>query len=234
MAELDLQIKVEVINYAKNEILTNLPSGIEDLNYSNIEILRSKVQVLRCYCSLKSFNPEITDRLDTILEISQGLWSFLRENTATFESIRAARRTLWSDLGANLLGLQAILSGEIGQEALNDLIVTSLGVFLGWRGDAIWVDIAKDELETISKTYLMGLRDELWRFISETIQNNNEMTLEKVAEIGEKMDILLNFIGSGDIPVAVRFIFIPQIYVLLLRLNIDKMIVSLNNQASIT
>jgi len=232
MAELNLQVKAEAVDYVKNEILTRIPTELEQLIGKNVEELRGKIHVLRCYCLQKGFDPEITDRLDNILEINQGLWNFLRENTATLESIRAARRTLWSDLGSNLLGLQAILSGESGQEAFNDFIITSISVFLGWRGDAIWVDIAKDELDTVSRAYLMGLRDELWRFINETIQNGNEITLEKVADIGEKMDILLQFIGSDDMPVAGRVLFISQIYVLLLRLNISKIITSLNTQSN--
>lgn len=231
MAELDLQEKSEVVNYLNNNILPKIPTEIEHLIGKNVEELRGKIHVLRCYCLQKGFAPDITDRLDTLLEISQELWNFLRENTITLESIRAARRTLWSDLGSNLLDLQAILSGESGAEAFNDLLITSISVLLGWRGDVVWVDIAQDELATISKAYLLGLRDEMWRFINEAIQNGNEITLEKVADIGEKMELLLQFISSDDIPVAGRVLFISQIYILLLRLNIGKIIVSINDQS---
>jgi hypothetical protein len=231
MAELELQEKSEVVNYLNNNILPKIPTEIEHLIGKNVEELNGKIHVLRCYCLQKGFAPDITDRFDTILGISQELWNFLRENTITLESIRAARRTLWSDFGSNLLDLQAILSGESGANAFKDLIMTSISVLLGWRGDVVWVDIAKEELATISKAYLLGLRNETWRFINEMIQNGNEITLEKVADIGEKMEILLQFISSDDIPVAGRVLFITQIYVLLLRLNIGKIIVSINDQS---
>lgn len=230
MAEPDLQSKSEIINYLEKEILTRIPTEIDQLDYRNIEELHGKIHILRYYCLKKGFGSDIVDRFNTLLEVSRTLWDYLRDNIDTLMSIKAARRTLWADLGSNLLGLQAVLSGESGTEAFNDLILTSISVFLGWKGDAIWVDTAKNELETVSKAYLISLRDELWRFIDETIQSDNELTLEKVAEIGEKMDLLLQFIGSDNMPVSGRFVFISQIYVLLLRLSIIKIIVSINEQ----
>jgi hypothetical protein len=77
---------------------------------------------------------------------------------------------------------------------------------------------------------LISLRDELWRFIDAIIPSDNELTLAKVADIGEKMELLLQFIGSDSMPVSGRFVFILQIYVLLLRLNTIKIIVSINEQ----
>jgi hypothetical protein len=230
MAEPDFQPKSEVIDYLEKEILTRIPTEIDQLDYRNIEELYGKIHILRYYCLKKDFGSDIADRFDTMLEISRTLWDFLRDNIETLMSMKAARRTLYADLSAQLLGLQAVLSGESGKEAFNDLILTSISVFLGWKGDVIWVDTAKDELETVSKAYLISLRDELWRFIDAIIPSDNELTLEKVADIGEKMELLLQFISSDDMPVSGRFVFISQIYVLLLRLNIIKIIVSINEQ----
>ena len=45
------------------------------------------------------------------------------------------------------------------------------------------------------------------------------------------MDLLLNFITAGDLPVVARIMLLSQVYLLLLRLNIGKILVILEDNS---
>ena len=63
---------------------------------------------------------------------------------------------------------------------------------------------------------------------NESSGNGSEMTLKKAGEIGGKMNALLQFIAADDLPVLARVMLLSQIYILLLRLNIGKILVILD------
>jgi hypothetical protein len=53
------------------------------------------------------------------------------------------------------------------------------------------------------------------------------MTLEKATEVCEKMNLLLGFIASDDLPILPKVMLLSQVYILLLRLNIGKILMIL-------
>ena len=227
MEKLNLQMAEGVAKHIKKEILTAVPVRIDQLSSENVELLRSKLHVLHYYCLQRGLDSDITNRLEAMLETSQGFWQLLDASANTLAGLQETYKMRWLDLGSGVLTeVEEIVSGE---ESFRDVVVNSIAILLGWMSDTVWVDMAKEDRWRVPKDHILRLRDELWRFVSEPSQNGSEVTLEKAVEIGEKMSRLLQLIAGDDIPVAGRVVLLSQVYTLLLRLNISKMLVALEN-----
>ena len=222
MGNLNSQVAENIIDHVKKEILTALPTGIEQLDSANVEIFRNKLHVLHYYFLQRELDPDIIRRLEAALETSQWFWELLNDNVNALVGLQETHKMRWLSLSSSILTeLEEIMSGE---ESLRDIMVNSIAIVLGWKSDTIWVNMAKQDQRLVSKVHLLRLRDELWQFLGESSRNGSEMTLEKAAEIGEKMNLLLQFIAGDDLPVLARIMLLSQVYLLLLRLNIGKIL----------
>lgn len=223
------QIIEQIGEYIKKEILPLIPVQIVQFSSQNVEILRQKIHSLLYYCIKKDIDSDIVHRIEEILETSQTFWEILEDNVNTFVDLKETYRMRKLDLGSALLGqFEEIASGE---DDLKDIIINSIATFIGWKADTIWVDMAKKTHVTLSKYHVMSLKNELWQFIIESSSNNDDLTLEKAAEIGEKMDLLIKYISGDDIPALARIMFVAQIYSLLLKLSISRMLIKLTTAA---
>lgn len=222
------QIVEEVADHIKKEVLTSLPARIDQLSSENVEILRSKLHILHYYCLQKGIEPDVTSKLEAILETSQGFWDLLEDNAKTLSDLKETYKMRWLDLGAGVLTeLEEIISGE---ESVRDVIINSIAIMLAWKADTVWVDMAKVDRRSVSKNHVLKLQDELWRFISDASRNGDDLTLEKATDIDEKMNLLLQSMTADDMPVAVHVVLLSQIYILLLRLNIGQILVKLQTK----
>lgn len=232
MEGLDSQTAKKIIDYVKKEVLTAVPERIDQLNSEAVEVLRGRFYVLHYYCLQRGFERDITSRLEALLETSQGFWELLDNNASTLADLEDTHKMRWLSLSSAILTeLEEIMSGE---ESFRDVIVNSVAIILGWKSDTVWVGMAEEDQRLVSRAYLVKLRGELWQFIGDSSANGGEMTLEKAAEIGEKMNLLLKFIAGDDLPVVARIMLLSQIYILLLRLNIGKILVILETNSETT
>jgi hypothetical protein len=214
------QVAESVTDHIKKEILAAVPARIDQLSSENVEILRSKLHILHYYCLQKGCNADITRGLEATLETSQGFWELLASNASALADLNETYKMRWLDLGSGVLTeLEEIISGE---ESFRDVIVNSIAILLAWKADTVWVDMAKEDRKEVPKVHMMRLEDELWKFICEASRNGSDVTLEKAAEIGEKMSLLLQFMTGDNMPVAMHVMLLSQIYILLLRLNLGK------------
>lgn len=229
MAEINAQITTEALDYIKTEILEKLPTNVEQLTPENVDIFIDNLHVLRYFCLKKGFEANINDRIDNLIEIGNGLWELLDANTNTFMYLKEMYRIRGLDLTSSLIGqYEEVTSGE---ETLRDFILETLATYLGWKSDTIWVDVAKIDHFAPSKNHIRRIRDELWRIIAES-ENDNHVNIEKASEISEKMRMLLQLMVSDDFPAVGRVLLISNIYTLLLRLELDKMIVNMQSNST--
>lgn len=225
MEKLEPQEAKGIVEHIKKEVLTAIPARLDELNSENVEVLRDKLHILRYYCLQKGVNSDIVNGLEKTLETSRGFWELLEDNANTLSSLNETYKMRLLDLGSGMLTeLEEIISGE---ESLRDVIVNSIAILLAWKADTVWVDMAKEDQRSVPRTHMIRLRDELWQFISESSRNGDEITLEKATEIGAKMNLLLRAISSDDMPVVMRVMLLSQIYIMLLRLNISRIITNL-------
>ncbi len=222
------EIVEEVADHIKKEVLTSLPARIDQLSSENVEVLRSKLHILHYYCLQKGIDSDVTTTLEAMLETSQGFWELLEDNAKTLSDLKETFKMRWLDLSAGVLTeLEEIVSGE---ESVRDVIINSIAIMLAWKADTVWVDMAKVDRRSVSKNHVLKLRDELWQFISAASRNGDDLTLEKAADIDEKMNLLLQSMTADDMPVAVHVVLLSQIYILLMRLNIGQILTKLQTK----
>jgi len=227
MAELGLQTKSEAIVYMTKDVLAKIPTELDDMTTDSVDVLINNLYVLKYYCSQKNFNPNVISRLDNLVETSQGLWELLDSNSNTFMYLKEMYTIRSLDLVASLLGqYEETTSGE---ETFRDFVISSVATFLGWKSDTIWVDVAKIDHYAPSKTHIRRLREEFWRLISDSPKNGDQITLEKTIELGEKMSLLLKLMVSDEFPAPGRALLLATTYTMLLRLQIDKIIVAMQS-----
>ena len=222
------EIVEEVAEHIKKEVLTSLPARIDQLSSENVEVLRSKLHILHYYCLQKGIDSDVTTTLEAMLETSQGFWELLEDNAKTLSDLKETFKMRWLDLSAGVLTeLEEIVSGE---ESVRDVIINSIAIMLAWKADTVWVNMAKVDRRSVSKNHVLKLRDELWQFISAASRNGDDLTLEKAADIDEKMNLLLQSMTADDMPVAVHVVLLSQIYILLMRLNIGQILTKLQTK----
>lgn len=226
MENLDPQLARELTNHVKNNILAEVPEQIDQLNSDSIDNFRNKLHILQYYCTQRELDSDIVNRLNNLLETSRKFWELMEDNASTLADLGDTYKMRWLSLTSALLSeLEEIVSGE---ESFRDIVVNSIAIMLGWKSDTVWVDMAKEDHRLLSKSHLVKLRDELWQFIGESSATGSEMTLKKATEIGEKMNLLLQFVAADDLPVVARIMLLSQVYILLLKLNIGKILVILD------
>ncbi len=222
MTNFDQQAISEIARYIKDDIIAKVPSEIDQLVPDNVDKLINNIYALRYYCSQNSIDSMLVDRLDNIIETCQGLWELLDSNTSTFMYLREMYKIRKLDFFANIIGqYEEVTSGE---ETFRDFILESIATFLGWKSDTIWIDVAKIDHYAPIKNHVRRLRVELWKLLDDMPKNGDQVKLDKAVEIGEKMDYLLNFVISDqDQPIG-QALFLSAIYVLILRLKLDRTI----------
>jgi hypothetical protein len=232
MEKLEPRIAAEIAEHVKNEVLTAVPARIDQLSSENVEVLHDKLHVLHYYCLQKGIDSDITNRLEAALETSRGFWDLLEDNANTLADLSETYKMRLLDLGSGVLTeLEEIISGE---ESFRDIMVNSIAILLAWKSDTVWVDMAKEDIRLVPKAHMVRLRDELWQFISESSQNGDELTLAKASEIGSKMNLLLQSVSSNDMPVVMRVMLLSQIYIMLLRLGISRILMTLETDSEET
>jgi len=229
MEKLEPRIAAEIVEHVKNEVLTAVPARIDQLSSENVEVLRDKLHVLHYYCLQKGIDSGIVNRLEAALDTSRGFWDLLEDNANTLADLSETYKMRLLDLGSGVLTeLEEIISGE---ESFRDIIINSVAILLAWKSDTVWVDMAKEDIRLVPKGHMVRLRDELWQFIGESSQNGDELTLAKAAEIGSKMNLLLQSVSSNDMPVVMRVMLLSQIYIMLLRLGISRILMALETDS---
>ncbi|MBD3184346.1 hypothetical protein GF312_18830 [Candidatus Poribacteria bacterium] len=228
MEALDTGIAKEISDHIKKEILMAVPSKLEHLSTENLEALSNSIHTIKFYCTHRKISPEVLNELDSALETSDLFWELLQDNSKTLSDLKGTYRMRWLDLGSGVLTeLEEIISGE---ETFRDVIINSIAILLAWKSDTVWVDMAKDDHSMVSKNHVLKMRDMLWKFVSESSNNGSETNLKKAVEMGKKMELLMKFVAGDDMPVAASVMLLSQIYILLLRLRISKILIKLNTE----
>ena len=229
MGMLDTEITQELTRNIEREILPALPMQMDVLSSTSVEAFRSKLHVLHYYCLRKGVSPDIVAGVKSALETSKVFWEFLEDNANVLADLKDTHRMRWLDLSSGVLAeLEEIMSGE---ETVRDIVVNAIAIFLAWKSDSVWVDMAKTDQKIAVKTYAVGLRDELWNLIIDSSKDIADVTLKKSAEIGEKIDLLLRFVSTDQMPPLARFVLLAQIYILLLKLKVGRILLSIKTNS---
>ena len=81
----------------------------------------------------------------------------------------------------------------------------------------------------MAKNYMLEIQDRLWQFIKESTPDVETDDLEKAEQVRDRADKLLAVIYASDLPTEAQVTLLMQIYTLLLRLQLGRLILQVES-----
>lgn len=221
----------EAINYIRDNITKRIAQPALSQTPQSVWELRSKLHVLHHYCMRSSLSENIERQVEEILDTSLTFWRLLSDNLRNLDDI--SDYTKVRILGAEAEGLTNLEELISGEDTMRDIVINSIAFYLNWRSNSMWIESAKKERVDITKSYFIELQDKIWKFIKDNT-DSNDLSLEKKHEIGKRIDILMQTLYNSQLSPDVQLAFQIQLFVLILRLQIGKLLVDLESFLSET
>jgi hypothetical protein len=220
----------ELIDYLRQHILPSIARESEGLTTEDLWNLRSRLHALHHYCMQAGLPGEASAYINDLLSTTAGLWGLVSENEITAIDLKdyTRVRTLSAE-AEGLSNLEELISGE---DTLRDVIINSIVFMLNWKSNTIWIDSAKRSRTAMTRNYALELQDRIWQFINESAQPASEINLERANQIRERADRLMRLIQDGGLTTEAQVALLLQIYMMLLRLQLGKLIVYLEGVGS--
>jgi hypothetical protein len=211
-----------IVASLQRDILPVLPAQLEQLTPEAVEAVRAKLQALRYCCAVNGFEPAVLDRLSAALNVSQGLWELLEQNSSTFIYLRQMEKIRGLDLGANLMG--QCESAMAGETKTREFVLSCIATCLGWVSDTIWVDLARADLQAIPNAHAIQLQDALWEFLGTIRPTKAAVSVAEAQAMQEKIGLLFDTLANKDLAVGGRALLVAGLYLIVLVLNLEQTI----------
>ena len=218
----EANLAAQVVDSIRREVLARIPPGIEELTPEKIEMIRDKLHALRYFSAAQDLDEGVSEGLAAALNVTQGLWELLEQNSSTFDYLRQMENIRRLDLGANLAEQgEAIMAGET---QFGEFLASSIASLLGWISDSIWVELARHDQHGVSKAHAVRLRDELWNFLAQLNAGKAGVSLADALILQERTSGFFKLLADESVPAGGRVLLLGGMYVLMLVLHIDRVI----------
>ena len=216
-----------LLNQIREELLPHVARSSEIQTVENLQLFRSRLHSLHYYCVRAQVSDAVCNRVEVLLSTSADYWRLIAENEALLTNLKDFTRVrTFSAEAEGITNLEELLSGE---DTLRDVIINSIAFMLNWKANTIWVDSAKKARTAMAKNYMLDIQDRLWQFIKESTPETETDDLEKAEQVRERADRLLAVIYASDLPTEAQVTLLMQIYTLLLRLQLGRLILQLES-----
>lgn len=216
----------EAINYIKSNITKRIAKPALSQTPPLVWELRGKLHVLHHYCLRAPISDKIEKQVEEILNTSATFWRLLSDNLRNLDNITDYTKV--RSLAAEAEGLRNLEEITSGEESMRDIMINSIAFYLNWRSNSLWVKSAEKSRVGLTKSYFVELQDEIWKFIKDNTENN-DLPLEKKHEIGKRADMLMQSFYDSKLSPDTQLAFQIQLFVLILRLQIGKLLLNLEN-----
>lgn len=174
---------------------------------------------------MRNFQVRFVIVYEVLLSTSADFWHLIADNELMLKNLKEYTRVrTFSAEAEGITNIEELLSGE---DSLRDVLINSAAFMLNWKANTIWVDSAKRARTAMAKNYLLEIQDRIWQFIKESTPETTEDDLDKAAQVRERADELLTVIDTSDLPTEGQVTLLMQIYMLLLRLQLGRLIIQL-------
>ncbi len=215
----------DIIDYIRQHILPGVARGAELQTPEAVWELRSQLHALHHYCMRSGLPDDLPASVEGMLSTSEGFWNLLSENEVVAMDIRGYTKARTLSAGSEgFMELEEWISGE---DTFRDVLIYSVGFMLNWKANTLWIDSVKRTQRAMTKNYLLELQDRIWQFIKESARNTGEMDIERANEIRQRADGFMRLIRDGELTTEAQIGLLMQIYILLLRLQLGKLIIRL-------
>ncbi|MYA68882.1 hypothetical protein F4009_10225 [Candidatus Poribacteria bacterium] len=214
-----------LLNQIREELLPNIARSSEIQTTESLQRFRSQLHSLHYYCVRAQIPDTVCNHVEVLLSTSADFWRLIAENEVLLTNMKDFTRVrTFSAEAEGITNLEELLSGE---DTLRDVVINSIAFMLNWKANTIWVDSAKKARTAMAKNYMLEIQDRLWQFIKESTPETEEEDWEKVEEVRDRADKLLAVIYASDLPTEAQVTLLMQIYTLLLRLQLGRLILQL-------
>ena len=214
-----------LLNQIREELLPYIARSSEIQTTESLQLFRSRLHSLHYYCVRSQIPDVVCNRVEVLLSTSADFWRLIAENEVLLTNMKDFTRVrTFSAEAEGITNLEELLSGE---DTLRDVIINSIAFMLNWKANTIWVDSAKKARTAMAKNYMLEIQDRLWQFIKESTPEAEDGDWEKVEDVRDRADKLLAVIYASDLPTEAQVTLLMQIYTLLLRLQLGRLILQL-------
>ena len=215
----------EIIDYIRQHVLHHAAKPAEAQTTENLWALRSRLHALHHYFMRSGLPTDLSAHVESMLATSSGYWNLLSDNEVTLMNLKdySNVRTLSAE-AEGLVNLEELISGE---ETLRDVIINGIAFMLNWKSNTLWIDSAKRVRRAMTQNYMLEIQDRIWQFVKEGADNTEEIGLDRSNQIRKRADDFTRMIQESTLTVEVQVVLLIQIYSLLLRLQLGKLIVRL-------
>ena len=215
----------DIIDYIRQHILHHAAKPAEGQTTENLCALRSQLHGLHHFFMKSGLPTDLPAHVESMLATSSGFWNLLADNEVTLMNLKdfTRVRTLSAE-AEGLVNLEELISGE---ETLRDLIINGIAFMLNWKSNTLWIDSAKRARRAMTQNYMLEIQDRIWQFVKEGADTTEEIGLERTQQIRQRADDFTRLIQESTLTVEAQVVLLMQIYSLLLRLQLGKLIVRL-------
>ena len=216
-----------LLNQIRDELLPQIARGPEMQSAENLHRFRSRLHSVHYACIRSQFPLALRTQVETLLATSADLWNLITENELTLKNLKDYTRVrTFSAEAEGLTNLEELISGE---DSLRDVMINGIAFMLNWKANSIWVDSAKRARTVMAKNYTLEIQDRIWQFIKESTAQTNEMDIAQAEQVRERAERFLAIIYASDLPTEAHVGLLMHIYVLLLRMQLGRLIIQLEN-----
>ena len=215
----------DIIDFIRQHILHHATKPAERQTTENIWSLRSHLHTLHHYFMRSSLPTDLPAHVESMLATSSGFWKLLSDNEVTLMNLKdySNVRTLSAE-AEGLVNLEELISGE---ETLRDVIINGIAFMLNWKSNTLWIDSAKRARRAMTQNYMLEIQDRIWQFVKEGADSTGEIDLARANQIRQRAEDFSRMIQESTLTVEVQVVLLMQIYSLLIRLQLGKLIVRL-------
>lgn len=215
----------DIIDFIRQHVLHHATKPAERQTTENIGALRSHLHALHHYFMRSSLPTDLPAHVESMLATSSGFWKLLSDNEVTLMNLKdySNVRTLSAE-AEGLVNLEELISGE---ETLRDVIINGIAFMLNWKSNTLWIDSAKRARRAMTQNYMLEIQDRIWQFVKEGADSTGEIDLVRANQIRQRAEDFSRMIQESTLTVEVQVVLLMQIYSLLIRLQLGKLIVRL-------
>ena len=214
-----------LLNQIRRELLPYIVRSSTLQTTESLQGFRSQLHSLHYSCIRAQIPSAVCDRVEVLLSTSADFWHLIAENELMLKNLKEYTRVrTFSAEAEGITNIEELLSGE---DSFRDVLINSAAFMLNWKANTIWVDSAKRARTAMAKNYMLEIQDRIWQFIKESTPETVDDDLEKAAQVRERADELLTVIHASDLPTEGQVTLLMQIYTLLLRLQLGRLIIQL-------
>ncbi len=226
---MELQRQIDtVMTYIRQDIVASLTHDALTFTPEEVWDIRSRLHVLHHYCLQSETSAHIGEQIEFMLDTSAALWKLLSDNIDILGNLKDYTNVRLLSAEAEVVAeIEEIISGE---ESLRDILIVGIAFILNWKANTIWVNSARKARKSMIRGYIVELQDQLWEFIKAGSANNGGVSLDRARRIGKRADQFLLLITASGLPDEAQVAILIQIFVILLRLQLGRIIKSLKKQ----